>query len=138
VPHGDPPESEEIDSPGLQATLVDLANDFPLLPVYLTENGVADAAGTIRPWFLVDHMIQLQQAMADGVDVRGYFHWSLLDNFDWQYGFAPRYGLLSVDYGSPARTRTLTTGAQVYQQIIQAGRVTQAILAQWPTPDAGP
>jgi beta-glucosidase/6-phospho-beta-glucosidase/beta-galactosidase len=138
VSHGDAPVSEEIYPQGLQDELVSVANNFPLLPIYVTENGVADSAGNLRPSFLVDHIQQMQQAMADGVDVLGYFHWSLLDNFDWQYGFGPRYGLLSVDYQSDAGLpRTVTTGAQVYQQIIEAGGVTPALVAQWPAPDAG-
>ncbi len=137
VPHSDPPVSEEIYPQGLQDELVAVANNFPFLPVYVTENGVADSVGNLRPSFLVDHIQQLQQAMADGVHVLGYFHWSLLDNFDWQYGFTPRYGLLSVDYADAGLPRTVTTGAQVYQQIIAAGGVTAALAAQWPAPDAG-
>ena len=52
------------------------------LPVYVTENGIADAEDRRRGKFLVDHLAQLEAAIAGGVDVRGYFHWSLLDNFE--------------------------------------------------------
>jgi beta-glucosidase len=68
------------------------------LPVYVTENGVADAADTKRGPFLTGHLAQLARAIADGVDVRGYFHWSLLDNFEWSEGYTPRFGLVAVDY----------------------------------------
>jgi beta-glucosidase len=137
VPHGDTPPGQEIAPLGFEDELAALTDSFPLLPIYVTENGVADAAGTIRPSFVVDQIQAMQQAMAEGVNVVGYFHWSLLDNFDWQWGFTPRYGLLSVDYQDPDLTRTVTAGAQAYTQIIQAGGVTAAIAAQWPAPDGG-
>ena len=73
------------------------------LPVYVTENGIADAADAKRASFLVDHLAQVASAIADGVDVRGYFHWSLLDNFEWAEGYAPRFGLVEVDYATQAR-----------------------------------
>jgi beta-glucosidase len=68
------------------------------LPVYVTENGIADAADTKRGPFLVRHLAELARAIDDGVDVRGYFHWSLLDNFEWSEGYGPRFGLCEVDY----------------------------------------
>ena len=68
------------------------------LPVYVTENGIADAADTLRARYLYDHLAVLQQAIADGVaDVRGYFHWTLTDNFEWSSGYFPRFGLLAYD-----------------------------------------
>ncbi|HUB06398.1 MAG TPA: family 1 glycosylhydrolase [Myxococcales bacterium] len=136
VPHGDSPPGAQIDPAGLHDELLAAAGNWPYLPIYVVENGVADAADQLRAAFIVDHVAQLQRAMADGADVRGYFHWALLDDFEWQYGLTPRYGLLSVDEADPARPRTVTKGAQAYQQIIQAGGVTPAIQAQW-APDAG-
>ena len=73
------------------------------VPVYVTENGIADAADAKRGAFLVDHLTELGRAIADGVDVRGYFHWSLTDNFEWAEGYAPRFGLFEVDYATQAR-----------------------------------
>jgi beta-glucosidase len=67
------------------------------LPVYVTENGVADAHDTKRASFLARHLAELASAAADGIDVRGYFHWSLLDNFEWSEGYAPRFGLCEVN-----------------------------------------
>jgi len=74
------------------------------LPLYVTENGIADAADNRRPAFLRAHLQAVGRALADGVPVRGYFHWSLLDNFEWADGFAPRFGLYAVDYATLART----------------------------------
>jgi beta-glucosidase len=73
------------------------------VPVYITENGIADAADAKRGAFLVDHLTELGRAIADGVDVRGYFHWSLTDNFEWAEGYAPRFGLFEVDYATQER-----------------------------------
>ncbi len=85
------------------------------VPVYVTENGIADAADTRRAAFLVDHLRELRMAIADGVDVRGYFHWSLLDNFEWAEGYEPRFGLFEVDYVT--QERRARASAQVYARI---------------------
>jgi beta-galactosidase len=67
------------------------------LPVYVTENGIADARDRRRPAFLRAHVAQVRSAMRAGVDVRGYFHWSLTDNFEWSEGYAPKFGLFDKD-----------------------------------------
>ena len=68
------------------------------VPVYITENGIADAGDTLRGQYIYDHLATLQQAIADDVaDVRGYFHWSLTDNFEWASGYYPKFGLASFD-----------------------------------------
>lgn len=74
------------------------------LPIHITENGIADASDIQRKLFIHDHLRALQEAIADGADVRGYFHWSLIDNFEWREGFAPRFGLIAVDYATQERT----------------------------------
>ena len=88
------------------------------LPVYVTENGIADAADTRRASFLVDHLAELEAAIADGVDVRGYFHWALLDNFEWAEGYAPRFGLAAVDYAT--QERRLRSSGELYGRIARA------------------
>lgn len=74
------------------------------LPIIVTENGCADASDEKRQWWMTHTMLALQRALAEGVDVRGYLHWSLLDNFEWDKGRWPRFGLIAVDYQSMART----------------------------------
>ena len=75
------------------------------LPIYVTENGIADADDDQRPAFIRDHLASLHRAMVeDGADVRGYLHWSLLDNFEWADGWAPKFGLIEVDRTTMART----------------------------------
>lgn len=76
------------------------------LPIYITENGLADRQGTARVKFLDDHLYAVALALQEGIPVKGYFHWSLLDNFEWAEGFAPRFGLYQVDYATQARTES--------------------------------
>lgn len=67
------------------------------LPVFITENGLADATDQKREKFIKNHLFWMKKAMEEGTLVRGYFHWSLLDNFEWDKGFWPRFGLVEVD-----------------------------------------
>lgn len=68
------------------------------LPIIITENGLADAKDENRQWWLTQTLIAMQKALDNGVDLQGYLHWSLLDNFEWDKGIWPRFGLASVDY----------------------------------------
>jgi len=67
-------------------------------PIYIFENGLADAKDKKRTKFILEHLKWIHKAIEDGVDVRGYFHWSLIDNFEWDKGFGPRFGLIEIDY----------------------------------------
>ena len=73
------------------------------LPIYITENGLADAKDTKREKFIKEHLLWAHKAIEEGVDLRGYFYWSLLDNFEWAHGFEPRFGLVEVDYKTMER-----------------------------------
>ncbi len=101
------------------------------LPMYVTENGIGDDEDDDRPMFLVEHLDVLQSRMAAGADVRGYFHWSLTDNFEWAHGFGERFGLAQVDYSSPELTRTTGASARAYREVIAAGGVTDALRDAW-------
>ncbi|WP_189330668.1 GH1 family beta-glucosidase [Actinoplanes ianthinogenes] len=96
-----------IEPHGLYETLTGLAGRFPgLPPIYVTENGVAQlreepGADPERIRFIAEH---LAAAARSGVDLRGYFYWSLLDNFEWARGYGPRFGLVHVDYPTGERT----------------------------------
>lgn len=74
------------------------------VPLLVTENGLADATDAQRGRFILDHLAWLHRAIEQGADVRGYLHWSLLDNFEWAFGYPPRFGLVEVDYDTFART----------------------------------
>lgn len=73
------------------------------LPIYITENGLADAEDKKRTKFIKDHLCWVHKAIKEDVDVRGYFHWSLLDNFEWDKGFWPRFGLVEMNYKTMER-----------------------------------
>jgi beta-glucosidase len=82
------------------------------LPLYVTENGVDDRGGTLRPLFILGHLRAVARATREGIPVLGYFHWSLMDNFEWTDGFAPRFGLYRVDY--PSLDRSPASGAETF------------------------
>jgi beta-glucosidase len=103
------------------------------LPIVVTENGLADAADRYRSWYIVSHLDEVQGAIARGVDVRGYVHWALIDNFEWAEGLAPRFGLVAIDYSAPGKTRSVRASAQAYADIILANEVTDTIRARWGT-----
>ncbi|HMI09689.1 MAG TPA: glycoside hydrolase family 1 protein [Candidatus Saccharimonadales bacterium] len=73
------------------------------LPIIITENGLADGEDQHRKWWITQTLIGMQKAMDSGVDLQGYLHWSLLDNFEWDKGIWPRFGLVEVDYDTLER-----------------------------------
>ena len=91
-------------------------------PIYITENGLADAKDEKRTKFIKEHLFWTQKAIQEGVDVRGYFHWSLLDNFEWDKGFWPRFGLVEMDYRT--LQRKIRPSAREYKKIISYGALT--------------
>jgi beta-glucosidase len=84
------------------------------LPMVITENGVADASDARRPDFIRSSLAALDRARAGGADVRGYFHWSLMDNFEWADGHEGRFGLYSVDFDHPEGPRGKRPSADCY------------------------
>ncbi len=76
-------------------------------PIYVLENGIADASDAKRGHFITEHLYHVHRAIARGADVRGYLYWSLTDNFEWEEGFWPRFGLIEIDreHGLARRVR---------------------------------
>lgn len=87
------------------------------VPIYITENGLADAQDLQRAWFIKETLRNVHRAITDGADVRGYLHWSLMDNFEWDKGYWPRFGLIEVDYKT--QKRTPRPSARVYKEIAE-------------------
>jgi beta-glucosidase len=85
------------------------------VPIYITENGLFDNDDDQRPQFIVDHVRAIHRAIESGVDVRGYFHWSLVDNFEWAEGWSAHFGLLELD--RTTLQRTPRSSAEVYGEI---------------------
>lgn len=103
----------EVTPDGLRRLLVDLHQAYPGLPLYVTENGAAypdvvDPDGRVRDAertaYFDAHVRACLAAIGEGVDLRGYFAWSLLDNFEWSFGYAQRFGIVRVDYATQVRT----------------------------------
>ena len=120
----------EVCAPSFRRMLNRINADYDLPPIYITENGAAYSDiiapdGQIhdirRIDYLRQHLQQLRLAMQDGVDVRGYFAWSLLDNFEWAEGNTKRFGLVRVDYAT--LERTLKDSAKWYAQVIAKNQV---------------
>jgi beta-glucosidase len=115
--HQSPGERTEmgwaIDPTGLHDLIMRYTREAPGLPLYITENGAAyddkpDPEGRVhdpeRIAYLHGHLSAVRRAIGDGADVRGYYLWSLMDNFEWAYGFGKRFGAVYVDYATLART----------------------------------
>jgi beta-glucosidase len=91
------------------------------VPIYITENGIADADDDLRGWYIHSHLVELHKAIEAGADVRGYLHWSLLDNFEWKYGWAPEFGLIHVDRAT--QERIVRESARSYAEVIRANAI---------------
>jgi beta-glucosidase len=117
-----------VDAEGLYELLVRLRDELPGLPLVITENGAAyddyaDPEGEVhdpeRVAYVDAHLSAVHRAIADGADVRGYFLWSLLDNFEWAYGYGKRFGIVHVDFAS--QRRTPKDSARWYAEVISRG-----------------
>jgi beta-glucosidase len=117
---------------GLERALRDTAKVLPGVPLVVSENGMADARDDRRPAFLRDHLAVLDRLIRSGLDVRGYWHWSLTDNFEWLEGYRMRFGLAAVHYDRDL-AREPRPSAHVYASAIRARGPARA-----PTPFSDP
>jgi beta-glucosidase len=120
----------EVCAPAIRRVLNRINKEYKVPPIYITENGAAypdsiHADGKIhderRLEYLRRHIIQVRLAMQDGIDVRGYFVWSLLDNFEWGHGYAKRFGLIHVEYDT--LKRTIKDSGEWYRRVISDNSV---------------
>jgi beta-glucosidase len=84
-------------------------------PIYITENGIPDVDDDRRPTFVVNHLSQLWRAIREGVAVRGYYHWTLVDNFEWAEGWNLRFGLIEVD--PETQVRRIRRSGRLYTDV---------------------
>ncbi|HJP74474.1 MAG TPA: GH1 family beta-glucosidase [Pseudonocardiaceae bacterium] len=122
-----------VDPTGLADVLRRLGREHPGLPLLIAENGAAyddylDPTGRIRDTERIDylhgHLAEVRSAIADGVDVRGYFVWSLLDNFEWSYGYSRRFGIVYVDFATQRRWRK--DSATWFSNVIAANQLPES------------
>ena len=90
---------------GLLHNLRRLKKEFPNKPIYITENGIGTNDDSWRQQYLVHHLMKVQQAIQEGINIRGFFEWSLLDNFEWAEGYTSRFGLYGVDFKTQKRIK---------------------------------
>ena len=100
------------------------------LPIYITEHGAASNDEAFRERDLRENLTALHQSMSQGVDVRGFFYWSLMDNFEWQFGYTKKFGLLAVDFANEKLPRTPKPLAGFYSKICRDNSVAAEPLAQ--------
>jgi beta-glucosidase len=117
----------EVHAPGLTNILTWFRDRYGAMPLYVTENGAAfydppvavsdPVEDPLRVHYLREHVGALQRAMESGVDIRGYFVWSLLDNLEWSLGYTKRFGIIHVDFAT--QKRTFKRSALTYRDIIR-------------------
>jgi beta-glucosidase len=114
-----------VDASGLRELLVRLWNEYRT-PMYVTENGAAyddvvspdGVHDPERTQYVREHLAALHDAIAAGADVRGYYLWSLLDNFEWAYGYSKRFGIVHVDFDT--QQRTVKDSGHFYASVMKA------------------
>jgi beta-glucosidase len=118
----------EVAPRSLRDLLLRLKRDYQLPPIYITENGAAYRDQLVdgqvedeqRRQYIESHLVAVAEAIDRGVDVRGYFVWSLMDNFEWAEGYRKRFGIVHVDYAT--LRRTLKRSALWYRSLLQIDR----------------
>ena len=124
----------QVHPPGFGQVLRQARDRFGL-PIYVTENGCATDDDAQRRRYLVTHLAELHRAIQSGCDVRGYMHWSLMDNFEWREGYAKRFGLVEVDRSDPALTRRPRPSAALLGEVARANALSGDAVARY-APDA--
>lgn len=98
-------------------------------PLYITENGFSDSADTRRPRAILEHLAMMHRAIREGIPVRGYFHWTLVDNFEWNNGWHVRFGLIEID--PETQERIPRRSASMFGEICRANAITETIVERY-------
>jgi beta-glucosidase len=109
----------EIFPEGMTHVLQRVTREYTRLPIYVTENGITQSDDTRRVAFYDAHLKALLDAQRAGSDVRGFFAWSLLDNYEWAEGYTPRFGIVHTDYAT--QTRSPKGSYLAFQKLLRAG-----------------
>lgn len=99
------------------------------IPIFITENGICDAEDKQRTKFIYDHLKAIRKAIKDGVDIRRYYHWSTMDNFEWAEGVSARFGLYHNDYDT--QERTLRDSGKFYAEICKTKKVSRGLIRDY-------
>ncbi len=98
-------------------------------PFYITENGFSDAEDNRRPRAILEHLAMIHRAISEGIPVRGYLHWTLVDNFEWNEGWSVRFGL--IEYDLLTQRRIPRSSASMFGEICRANAITEAIVERY-------
>jgi beta-glucosidase len=134
LPHGEPPPDAELSVMGWEVYPEGFYHVFKRLskygvPIYVTENGISVVEDNQRCRYLLNHLQQMHRAMSEGVDVRGYLHWTLMDNFEWAEGYYQKFGLVAMD--PETRERQPRPSAYLFRDIARANAVTAEQFRQY-------
>ena len=99
------------------------------IPLMITENGVDDSSGSLRPRYLAEHIHQMGQGIDQGWPIKGYFHWTLVDNFEWERGWTQKFGLWSLDRTTGQRHKR--PSAELYQQICRRNQLSASMVEKY-------
>jgi beta-glucosidase len=99
------------------------------VPIFITENGICDSDDDQRPGYIISHLAQVARLIAEGIPVERYYHWTLMDNFEWIEGESARFGLIHCDFES--QERTIRRSGRLYGEICSARAVTQEMIDQY-------
>ena len=99
------------------------------LPILITENGVEDAEDKLRPRYLIQHLHQVWRAVNFNFPIKGYFHWTLVDNFEWERGWTQRFGLWELDVDTQARRKR--PSADLYAEICRENAISSDMVARY-------
>jgi beta-glucosidase len=99
------------------------------LPMIVTENGVEDAQDRLRPRYLLEHLLQVWRAVNQSWPVKGYIHWTLTDNFEWERGWEQHFGLWELDPETQGRRKR--PSADLYAEICKANAITSSMVERY-------
>lgn len=122
----------EQDPDGIYEVAKRYGSEYPQLPLVVSESGIATNSADRRSAFIIRNLRQIAKLRAEGVDLRGYYYWSLLDNFEWLNGYGPHFGLYRVDRST--MTRTATDTVCVYGHVAAWRRLSSYVLQQYGAP----
>ncbi|MBI9102093.1 MAG: glycoside hydrolase family 1 protein [Spirochaetales bacterium] len=118
----------ELYPPGLYKVSRKLFYQYKL-PVFITENGIPDAEDRKRGKYIIEHLAELKKLIDNGIDVQRYYHWSLLDNMEWDDGYGPRFGLIGINYEN--QERIIRRSAELYAAICRNREVSQDMIEEF-------
>jgi beta-glucosidase len=99
------------------------------IPIFITENGICDAHDVFRSRYIYDHLAQIRRLLDEEIVVNRYYHWTLMDNFEWLEGLSARFGLIHVDFQT--QKRTMRESGRFYSEVCEKKSVTEAMLRRY-------